>query len=137
MPARLDDVAEQVVQRLGIAEAIRREREPLRERLAECDRFAQADPAGGAAMFVAMALPIVNSFIHFATSRSKLAKTTDWVRDNWPGGEDELEPLSTIAALTLVYILRTGIEDARSQREERDWERMYRVVERLTDTATA
>ena len=131
----IERIAEEAVEKLEVANAIHLERKALFSRIEECDKFASGAPVNPDMMFLALSLPIANGLIHFATSRQALKEARDWVRNNWRDQEHEPDPVSTLAALTLIYIVEQGYKEYKRDRERKEtWKRIKERVEKLVDT---
>jgi hypothetical protein len=130
----LESIAKTAVDYLGVVETIRREAEregadSLFARLEECDTFAEAAPVNSDMMFLALSLPIANGLIYFGTSRDRLRRSREWAAEKWPQQDD---PISTLAALTLIYIVKMGWHRFRSEPEKSQiWSRINGRVEKL------
>ncbi len=137
----VEKLANDVVELLGVEDAITREIErkgddSLFARIEECDKFAIDAPVNSDMMFLALSLPIANGLIYFATSRERLRIAREWIQTNW---HDKDDPISTLAALTLIYIVKRGWREYHSRADKQDvWVRINRRVEKLKhDTETA
>jgi hypothetical protein len=133
MSETLDAIAKDAVERIGIASRIEEMRKPLHEQLRRCESIASASAVDADTMFFSLALPVVHGLIQLTTSRPRLAKGVAWVHENWPGSDDAVDPLAILTALTLLYVVRSAVEHADSEREEREWRRIYARVARLID----
>jgi hypothetical protein len=115
----LEQLAAEAVDLLGIRDAIKRTSPTLFEQIEDCDTFASSSDDS---LFIATTLPIANAFIHYATTRPQLASARRWVRERWP---DEDDPTSTLAALTLLYIVREGVKRFQKDPDKREvWDRI-------------
>jgi hypothetical protein len=138
--SKIEEIAKTAVDHLGVAEAIRRESEregsdSLFTRIEECDTFAEAAPVNSDMMFLALSLPIANGLIYFATNRERLRRAREWAARNWPGQDD---PISTLAALTLIYIVKSGWRTFKSDPEKAPiWSRINTRVEKLKQDSVA
>ena len=136
MSEDLDSIAREAIEHLGIAAVLDRERESLRSHLRECDDLAASGaPKSEDVVFLSLSLPIVNALLQYATTRQRLVKAIAWVRRNWQGDE-EIDPLATLAALMLVYVVRTAVREARTEHERKEWLRIYLRLERLIEPAS-
>lgn len=130
----VEAISVEAVRILGVARAVQAEADILFPRIEECDSFAEGAPVNADMMFLALSLPIANGLIHFATSRQKLNEARDWVWRRWKGQADEPDPISTLAALTLVYIIDQGWRHFKDVPEKRKiWQRIRTRVEKLAD----
>jgi DNA-binding protein Fis len=135
MSAALDSIAREAIDQLGIAEVLDRERESLRSHLHQCDELAASNPMESEDLvFISLALPILNALLQYATSRQRLADAIAWVRRNRPDDE-EIDPLATLAALMLAYVVRTAVREAKTEWDKKEWLRIYHRVERLIDAS--
>ena len=130
----IETIAKTAVEYLGVGEAIRREAnregaDSLFARIEECDALAEDAPVSSDMMFLALSLPIANALIYFATNRERLSRARAWAAQNWPNQED---PISTLAALTLIYIVETGWRQFQQDSEKSViWSRINARVEKL------
>jgi len=123
------------IEYLGVAETIRREAEreggdSLFARLEECDAFAEAAPVNSDMMFLALTLPIANGLIYFGTSGDRLRRAREWASHRWP--QQQEDPNSTLAVLTLIYIVKLGWRRFKEVPEKLPvWSRINQRVEKL------
>ncbi|HKO55802.1 MAG TPA: hypothetical protein VJ276_07970 [Thermoanaerobaculia bacterium] len=130
--ASLDSTAEEAVRRLDIEAKVQADRRVLQARIEEVALMANAAPVDGEMQFVAGCLPIIHGFIQFAASRRSLGAAIDWVRNEWPFPGVDIDPLATLAVLTLLYVVRDARDHAGSPADTRAWARRYELLLRLS-----
>jgi hypothetical protein len=100
------DVSNEAVQKLGVSSFVNVNMDSLYRRLSEALDSAQKAQDPGT-QFRTMSLPIVNGLIHFASTRHQLDNAIDWVEK--ANVKRIADPTSTLAALTLLYIVDNGV----------------------------
>jgi hypothetical protein len=133
-PERLDSLADEVVHKLGLQKALNEYGDEVHARLKQANEDAEAAPMNSDMIFIALALPMVNGLIHFASTRGRLQEAMKHMTNDWKVS-DEADPLSTLSALTLIHIANRALaEGGRSNRhpEERDtWSQIRKRIELL------
>jgi hypothetical protein len=119
---------------LDVREFFLAHKERIYERLEECDRIATAAVTNADMLFFAESLPIINGIIHVGSTREELIKATDWVKENWEGGE--AQPRIVLSALLFRYVTKEGAKEftnCTKQSKKEAWSRIDTRVSRLLE----
>src|SRR6185295_12980898 len=130
-PERLDGLADEVVDKLGLQKALKEYDDEVHARLKQANEDAEAAPMNSDMIFIALALPMVNGLIHFASTRARLQEAMKHMTNDWKVSE-EADPLSTLSALTLIHIANEALtKDGRANRHPEERETWSRIRKRI------
>lgn len=131
---QIERTAAQVVAMLQLDDAIEEIGPLLFQQIEDCETIAAAGPDSGQ-MFVALALPLANNLIHHAAAWWAVEQASHWVRENWPRTLPSQDPVTTLAALTLIHLVALGSRKFGQSEDPLKKEIWSRIRERVTEFA--
>jgi hypothetical protein len=126
---KVDDVATEAVRRLDIEAFIAKNLDTLYEKLEEADRSVPPDDD---IRFVAVSEEMVRTVIYFATGRKDALDAMAWVREAWKNKTRDPDPMTILAMLSLMYIVKEGMKHSDANRQE-TWRRFSTRLAAVTE----
>jgi hypothetical protein len=131
----MPEKARQVVEEeLKIKDFIEKHESDIYARLEECDvREMDAKARGDLednevdVIFMSESLPFISGIIHVGSSLKNFNNGIDWVRKNLP----DADAVAVLSALTFLYIVQRGSENARKGADENKLEILGRICRRV------
>lgn len=81
----------------------------------------------GNATFIAESLALVSGIVTIGSTRENFDKASEWIKTLFP----KAEPTPVFLALTLIYIVNKGKDDAEASRDDEQIEKWKRIHGRL------